>query len=99
MKWPIEHISVSPDFLIEDLRTGLHRHVQKKLPIASVVSVMWANIYTPNFCCLQMRLKTGKFSTAGKGNALKGKSQEKQDEASRLEEALQVLQENGQKIM
>ena len=33
------------------------------------------------------------------GNASKRKSQEKQDEASKLEEALQVLQEKGKKIM
>ena len=33
-----------------------------------------------------------------KGNALKRKSQEKQDEASKLEEALQVLQEKKKEI-
>ena len=40
--WPIEHISVSPGFVIVDLRNGLHKLFQKKMPIASFVSVIFA---------------------------------------------------------
>ena len=43
--------------------------------------------------------KKRNFELLSKGNALKRKSQEKQDEASKLEEALQVLQEKRRKIM
>ena len=39
------------------------------------------------------------FELLSKGNALKRKSQEKQDDVSKLEEALQVLQEKRRKIM
>jgi len=42
--------------------------------------------------------KQRSFELLAKGNALKRKSEEKQDEASGLEEALQVLQEK-RKIM
>ena len=43
--------------------------------------------------------KKRNFELLSKENALKRKSQEKQDEASKLEEALQVLQEKRRKIM
>ena len=43
--------------------------------------------------------KKRNFELLSKGDAWKRKSQEKQDEASKLEEALQVLQEKGKKIM
>ena len=43
--------------------------------------------------------KKRNFELLSKGNALKRKSQEKQDEASKLEEALQVLQQKRRKIM
>ena len=41
--------------------------------------------------------KKRNFELLSKGNALKRKSQEKQDEASKLEKALQVLQEKRKK--
>ena len=43
--------------------------------------------------------KKRNFELLSKGNALKRKSQEKQNEANKLEEALQVLQEKRKKIM
>jgi len=43
--------------------------------------------------------KQRSFELLAKGNALKRKSQGKQDEASKLEEALQVPQDKGKKIM
>ena len=44
-------------------------------------------------------IKKRNFELLSKGNALKRKSQEKQDEANKLEEALLVLQEKRKKIM
>ena len=43
--------------------------------------------------------KKRNFELLSKGNALKRKSQEKQNEANKLEEASQVLQEKRKKIM
>ena len=51
IKWPIEHIPISPGFLIADLLNGLHRLVQKKMPFAVIVCVIlacqtWAKRYS-----------------------------------------------------
>ena len=43
--------------------------------------------------------KKRNFELLSKGNALKRKSQEEQNEANKLEEALQVLEEKRKKIM